>query len=87
MALTTCLDCRAICTGSRCPACTKARKKIRNADIPIARAQVAAQPWCVDCGATTDLTADHVVPLARGGRNDGQRQTLCRSCNSRKGAR
>jgi 5-methylcytosine-specific restriction enzyme A len=36
--------------------------------------------------AATDLTTDHVHPLARGG-DDRTITVLCRSCNSRKGAR
>jgi 5-methylcytosine-specific restriction endonuclease McrA len=32
-----------------------------------------------------DLTADHVEPIARGGRGDVI-EILCRSCNSAKGA-
>lgn len=35
----------------------------------------------------TDLTADHVVPIAAGGAPSGRLSVLCRSCNSRKGAR
>lgn len=35
----------------------------------------------------TDLTADHVVPIAAGGSPAGRLSVLCRSCNSRKGAR
>ena len=31
------------------------------------RVQLAQQPYCAECGATTDLTVDHIVPLARGG--------------------
>ena len=43
---------------------------------------------CRSCGATTDLTVDHIVPLVRGGTNELRNlQTLCRSCNSRKGGR
>lgn len=41
------------------------------------------------CGSTADPTADHVVPVKRGGapldRSNVRR--ACRSCNSRKGAR
>jgi hypothetical protein len=50
---------------------------------------IAASPVCAwpGCGAIDDLTADHVVPLSRGGTNDGARQVLCRSHNSVKGAR
>lgn len=48
------------------------------------------QPWCARCGSTSNLTADHVVPLARGGDQIPPPEmlaVLCRSCNSRKGAR
>ena len=42
---------------------------------------------CLTCGATTDLTIDHIVSLARGGSDEiDNLQTLCRSCNSRKNA-
>jgi len=43
---------------------------------------------CQSCGKTlleTDLTIDHIIPLARGGKNDiSNLQTLCRHCNQRK---
>ena len=43
---------------------------------------------CVECGATDDLTLDHTHPRSRGGgHGDENLRTLCRSCNSRKGAR
>lgn len=43
---------------------------------------------CRSCGDTRRLTVDHIKPESRGGptRLDNL-QTLCRSCNSRKGAR
>ena len=42
---------------------------------------------CVACGGRDDLTVDHVVPVVRGGTNAPDNlQTLCRPCNSRKGA-
>ena len=49
-----------------------------------------AQPWCSLCGSTTDLTGDHVIPLARGGDPEPPAEeivVLCRRCNSSKGAR
>ncbi len=82
-----CLDCRTLSQATRCPRCAARRRVVRNADRPIARAVIAASPVCARCGATEDLTADHVVPLARGGTNYGRRVTLCRPCNSSKGAR
>jgi HNH endonuclease len=46
---------------------------------------------CLDCGATgaeADLTIDHIRAVSLGGTNaETNLQTLCRSCNSRKGAR
>lgn len=43
---------------------------------------------CVSCGAADDLTIDHIYPRLLGGRHvEDNFQTLCRSCNSRKGAR
>ena len=41
---------------------------------------------CLCCGAGERLTADHVIPLACGGRNEiDNLQLLCKVCNSRKG--
>lgn len=43
---------------------------------------------CLRCGATKDLTADHVVPIALGGHSNIENiQVLCRSCNSWKGTK
>ncbi|HEX2111582.1 MAG TPA: HNH endonuclease [Gaiellaceae bacterium] len=47
---------------------------------------IAAQPYCSHCGATRGLTADHLIPLARGGNPLGPLRVLCRRCNSRRGA-
>jgi 5-methylcytosine-specific restriction endonuclease McrA len=43
---------------------------------------------CVQCGAEDGLTIDHIHPESRGGDLSPENlRTLCRSCNSRKGAR
>lgn len=43
---------------------------------------------CLCCGQKKKLTADHIVPLARGGTNNIDNiQPLCQPCNSRKGAK
>lgn len=42
---------------------------------------------CRKCGATTNLTLDHIVPMSRGGANrKSNLQTLCETCNTVKGA-
>lgn len=48
--------------------------------------QVRRSPICATCGATSRLTADHVVPVADGGDRWGPAnlQTLCVACNSAK---
>lgn len=43
---------------------------------------------CLHCGATERLSLDHIHPWSLGGPDTlDNLQTLCRSCNSRKGAR
>lgn len=43
---------------------------------------------CVVCGSEDNLTLDHIVPWSLGGADSvANLQTMCRSCNSRKGAR
>ena len=40
---------------------------------------------CLCCGSSGALTADHIVPLSRGGSNNIENiQPLCQSCNSKK---
>lgn len=42
---------------------------------------------CRTCAAQRSLSVDHIIPEAQGGRTElDNLQTLCRSCNSRKGA-
>lgn len=41
---------------------------------------------CVLCGGTTNLQIDHILPFSRGGQTTKENlQTLCRSCNLKKG--
>lgn len=43
---------------------------------------------CLRCGARKNLTIDHIHPVSKGGINDEDNlQTLCRRCNTAKGAR
>lgn len=43
---------------------------------------------CRACGATEDLTLDHIIPRSKGGTDDEENlQALCRSCNSGKNNR
>jgi len=43
---------------------------------------------CVMCLSETDLTIDHIIPVRMcGGNGDDNLQILCRSCNSKKGAK
>lgn len=43
---------------------------------------------CKHCGAIDDLTIDHITAEVNGGSQELENlQTLCRSCNSRKGAK
>lgn len=43
---------------------------------------------CVECESTDDLSLDHIWPWSKGGQDTFDNlRTLCRPCNSRKGAR
>lgn len=43
---------------------------------------------CVECGGWRDLTLDHIHPESLGGpTEESNLQTMCRSCNSKKGVR
>lgn len=43
---------------------------------------------CLRCETKKNLTIDHIKPLSKGGTNDlNNLQTLCKSCNLKKGSR
>lgn len=43
---------------------------------------------CIHCGSDKDLSLDHIIPWALGGSDEASNlQTLCRPCNSKKGAK
>lgn len=76
-------------------ACLQGRKRFwRFADRPPIpdelRLRVYARDGfrCLHCGTTEDLSLDHIYPFSLGGPDTEENlQTLCRSCNSRKGNR
>lgn len=44
--------------------------------------------YCRRCNATENITIDHIVPVSKGGKNiTSNLQLLCKSCNSKKGAK
>lgn len=73
------------------------RRPYTNAERQRRAAAVAAHVaehgnWCPGWGParaheSDDLTADHLVPVAAGGAEDGPLGVLCRTCNGRKGNR
>ena len=80
-----CLGCGTTVRGrSRCPRCaTSTARGYDQRWRQTARAVIAASPRCAWCGTTADLTADHVVPLSKGGSSDPSNlRVLCRPHNS-----
>ena len=61
--------------------------------VPFSRANIYARDdhscqYCGEVFATAELTFDHVVPVAQGGRKDWENiVTCCISCNRKKGGR
>lgn len=81
-------------TGGRCLDCRRAKERARgtrtsrgydNDWLRLSANAIAQHPYCSNCRSTEDLTADHIVPKSKGGRNVlSNVQVLCRSCNSGK---
>jgi 5-methylcytosine-specific restriction endonuclease McrA len=83
-------------TAARCGYCRQQWQHAKDGRRPMRRTyaeqqrraqQVKAQPWCSDCGTTTNLTAEHIIAVALGGSEDGPLTTLCQPCNSKRGAK
>ena len=61
--------------------------------VPFSRANIYARDnhscqYCGDSFPTSELTFDHVIPVAHGGRKDWENiVTCCITCNRRKGGR
>jgi 5-methylcytosine-specific restriction protein A len=81
-------------TGGRCLDCRREKERARgtrtsrgydNNWLRLSANAIAQHPYCSNCRSTEDLTADHIVPKSKGGRNVlSNVQVLCRSCNSGK---
>lgn len=91
-----CRHCRQlVAAGTRCP-CHPTTRTTYTAAERIRRAAVVAEHrrvhgalcpgWRRAPHTATDLTADHLVPVAAGGDPRGQLGVLCRACNGAKGA-
>lgn len=66
----------------------KRRKGIANYSKVMERLLHKYNFQCVECGKTKDLTIDHIKPVKLGGADvETNLQILCRSCNSKKGAK
>jgi hypothetical protein len=86
--LTTCLDCGTPSRGSRCLDHTAARTAFKNAvygdpSYRSARAALLGRPCELRLPGCTGVadTADHVVPVSRGGAG-GPLRPACLHCNS-----
>jgi 5-methylcytosine-specific restriction protein A len=83
-------------SNGRCLSCRRAKERARargtrtsrgytNDWLRLSATAIRLHPYCARCGRTNDLTADHIVRKAAGGRNElSNVQVLCRACNSAK---
>ena len=86
--------CGRITTGDRCPTCEHGRNQQpqRIAHRTPWHRKLSAYVLgrdnyaCTHCGRGDQLTLDYIIPMSKGGTQTADNaQTLCRSCNSRKG--
>jgi 5-methylcytosine-specific restriction protein A len=88
--------CGALVQRTPCPTCRRSKERKRGtttqrglgADHQRLRAiAIARHPYCSECGATEDLTADHIIPRSKGGQNVlSNYRVLCGHHNYSKGA-
>lgn len=81
-------------SNGRCLSCRRSKERARgtrtgrgydNDWLRLSADAIRQHPYSSNCGGTEDLTADHIVPKAAGGRNVlGNVEVLCRRCNSGK---
>lgn len=95
--LKACADCGDLTTRARCTACrppdhelSASRRGYDSAWVRLSRRARRLQPWCIDCGTSSDLTVDHSVEawLAhKAGREItlDMVEVVCRACNTRRG--
>lgn len=98
MPMRPCLTCGRLSPASRCPKHNRLHPTNvnRNWAERQRRARAVAEhrtqhgDWCPGwhrpAHPSSDLTADHITPVAAGGHPHGPLQVLCRSCNSSKQA-
>ena len=68
----------------------QAKKKPKSKIDGVLRTKVYERDMyrCKHCQSYKDLSIDHIIPLKHGGTDDFDNlQTLCRSCNSKKGTK
>lgn len=90
-----CIDCGTPTNGSRCRRCTTPDPRstagwTRTSQNILAAHRATHGNWCPGTDThpahpSTDLTVDHIDPLATTGRDTGRYRVLCRSENSRLG--
>lgn len=64
------------------------RRRIKRERIASLRSQVYERDGgkCVECGTSEKLTLDHIIPRSKGGKRVFENlQTMCSTCNNRKG--